>query len=240
MNLRDYLHMNKKDLQELYWAEEDFNWISIDEKPYDVSQGFVVVKDRDDEVHVAREDEDREWTAGFEHVVYPTHYSQIPPPKTVFKEGNLIKALDAGEIDIIAHACNKTVGMGAGISKALRLKFEINDDEEKLIREDTDKFLFEKNGKFLCNIYCMIFPGRATNGSMAFRDSVYYDTLKGRFYRLKYTLEELCLENPGKRIGIPLVLSGLAKQDLDMEDLTYFKKYILPHIQHLPITVYHL
>lgn len=44
-----------------------------------------------------------------------------------YKQGDLIEAFEKGEINIIAHQTNCTVGMGAGIAKKITDKYpELN------------------------------------------------------------------------------------------------------------------
>lgn len=75
----------------------------------------------------------------------------------------------------------------------------------------------------------MIFPGPPTEYTN--------DNFKMRLEQFKEDLELCYYEDV---IGIPLVLSGLAKHNRTISDLEYFKKYIAPELESYNLKVYYL
>lgn len=74
-----------------------------------------------------------------------------------------------------------------------------------------------------------------------------FDTFENRCYALRQCLKELTGLAKDKKIGLPLIASGLAackKRKKELTDLEYFKRYIAPIVEEelkdLDVTVYYL
>ncbi len=139
-------------------------------------------------------------------------------------QGDLLKAFENKEVDCILHSCNLTIGMGAGIAKAIAEKYPMIVEYDKFIRNKatyTPESLlgipFGKDGIY--NLYIQYFSGGSKEG---------FDTTKQRFYWLSKALTQINKLEKGKTVGIPLLLSGLAKDKSKpyTSDLNYFQNYI--------------
>lgn len=168
-------------------------------------------------------------------------------------KGDLIKAFESGEINIIAHQCNCQGNMGAGIAKLLANKYpELKQtDKERcdLFKDEPERLvgrysLYEPNEKqVIYNIYSQYFIGSPKTGFDTFEQrlnwlirALWY--IKGNTRYLKGdSIEPL-------NIGIPLIASGLAKDKNKphTSDLDYFQKYIASHIENIfdNLKVYYL
>jgi hypothetical protein len=229
--------IDEQRMKEFFWTKEEFNWIPIKKKPFDWNFNYVLTKNKKDEIRINCQLEDETWSSDNGSIDF---YSEFPKDKIEYKRGNIIAAYDSGEIDIIAHACNRTVGMGGGIARILKEKFKIDSDLERELRNDFDTPMVMIGD--LCNIYCMLRPGGPSMGFAKTNTGVYDDSSWDRLDRLEKALTKLTIDNPKKKIGIPLVLSGLARDNSKKEftDLIYFQKFVVEFIKHLPITVYYL
>ena len=139
-----------------------------------------------------------------------------------YVDGNLLTLADEGAFDVIGHGCNCFHSFGAGIAKAIKMKYP------------------ESHMADQCTRY-----GDATKlGSFSHVD--YGDLIILNLYtQFKYTSIEVDVEYPavrkcmeqvkkrysGKRIGFPLIGAGLAggdweiiskiiEEELDGEDVT--------------------
>lgn len=147
---------------------------------------------------------------------------------------DIITAFKEGEIKCLAHVCNRTVGMGAGIAAKLarRYSLQAEDLRVRLTDDFAEANLIVVPDGIIANIYAMIHPGKPREED-SFED------------RIKLLLEGL-ISFRGKEwlypVGIPLVLSGLARQTgySHMTDLEYFKSFVAPWIEHLDLNVYYL
>ena len=147
-------------------------------------------------------------------------------------KGDAIQALENGDITVLAHACNHTVGMGAGIAKSIADKYPVVDsyDKEYGCGGWGTSVLEVGPNKAVLNSYCMMKHGKPTPNTN--------DSYEARLKRFKADLEEYT--DAADVVGIPLVLSGLAKHDRSISDLEYFKKYIAPELESYNLKVYYL
>lgn len=160
--------------------------------------------------------------------------------KLKYIQGDIITALKEGEIKCLAHVCNRTVGMGAGIAAKLAYKYSASTTiylTDKKIREmkafDDANLIVVPDG-IIANIYAMINPGAPYAIDDSFTDRLDrlvtgLNFLEGREYLFP--------------IGIPLVLSGLGRDKSigkELTDLEYFKSFVAPRIEHLDLNVYYL
>jgi len=152
-------------------------------------------------------------------------------------QGDAIKALQSGEIKCLAHVCNRTAGMGAGIAAKLAYKYSPSYLADVKIREmqafDKANLIIVPDG-VIANIYAMINPGAPYEIDDSFTD---------RLERLVEGLNFLEEKEYLFPIGIPLVLSGLGRDisfGQELTDLEYFKTYVAPHIEHFDLNVYYL
>lgn len=159
-----------------------------------------------------------------------------------YKQGDLLQAFENGEIDIIGHTCNATVGMGAGIARAIALKYpEIQVFDSKLRKQGNilgTSQPFFTNNKLIYNIYAQYYPGKPC---------LEFDTFENRITWLEKGLTFINSFNKDKFVGIPLLSSGLGcerKRKVGLNDSEYFKKYIAPIVEKclddVNVTVYYL
>lgn len=142
-------------------------------------------------------------------------------------QGNLIELFKQSEFDVIAHQCN-CFYLGAGIAKAL---------VEKFPQIQTSRFLnqHEKFGNIeeyetehgtIINLYSQFKGGICTEG---------IDCFEIRLATLSNCLKQVNRSHMYKRIGIPLLASGIAadqeKKGKD-SDFEYFRKYIESTVKH--------
>jgi hypothetical protein len=152
-------------------------------------------------------------------------------------QGDVIKALQSGDIKCLAHVCNRTAGMGAGIAAKLARRYSTVYHADMKIREikafDKANLIVVPDG-VIANIYAMINPG----APYEIGDS--FDERLSRLVDGLFFLEERKYLFP---IGIPLVLSGLGRDKSigkELTDLEYFKSFVAPHIEHFDLNVYYL
>jgi hypothetical protein len=150
---------------------------------------------------------------------------------------DIITAFKEGEIKCLAHVCNRTAGMGAGIAAKLAYKYSASYLADVNIREmqafDKANLIIVPDG-VIANIYAMINPGAPYEIDDSFTD---------RLERLVEGLNFLEEKEYLFPIGIPLVLSGLGRDisfGQELTDLEYFKTYVAPHIEHFDLNVYYL
>ena len=80
-------------------------------------------------------------------------------------QGDVIKALQSGEIKCLAHVCNRTAGMGAGIAAKLAYKYSasttiyLTDAKIREMQLFDDANLIVVPDGVIANIYAMINPG---------------------------------------------------------------------------------
>jgi O-acetyl-ADP-ribose deacetylase (regulator of RNase III) len=152
----------------------------------------------------------------------------------LYTKGDIIKALESGEIDVLAHACNMCAGMGAGIAKQIATKFPNVDEFDKNCINTktfpTAELIEVFENKYVCNMYVMKYPGKPLYSN---------DTFVMRMLRVYECLKKL--EKTNLKIGMPLILSDLGRSDVFGKGLTpfaYFAQYIAPYIENFNIYVY--
>ena len=149
---------------------------------------------------------------------------------------DIITAFKEGEIKCLAHVCNRTAGMGAGIAAKLARKYSLQAEDlrVRLTNDFAEANLIVVPDGVIANIYAMINPG----APYAIDDS--FDNRLDRLLTGLVFLEKRKYLFP---IGIPLVLSGLGRDKSigkELTDLEYFKSFVAPHIEHLDLNVYYL
>lgn len=152
----------------------------------------------------------------------------------IYTKGDIITALETGEIDVLAHACNMCAGLGAGIAKQIATKFpNVDEFDKNCINSKTfpiSELIEVFENKYVCNMYVMTYPGKSMYSN---------DTFLIRMQRVYQCLEKLSKTN--LKIGMPLILSDLGRAADFGKHLTpfaYFAQYIAPHIEHFNIYVY--
>lgn len=151
---------------------------------------------------------------------------------------DIITAFKEGEIKCLAHVCNRTVGMGAGIAAKLAYKYSSAISVYSIDMKIREMKAFDKANLIvvpdgiIANIYAMIHPGKPREE----------DSFEDRIKLLLEGLESFRGKEWLYPVGIPLVLSGLARQKgySHMTDLEYFKSFVAPWIEHLDLNVYYL
>lgn len=154
----------------------------------------------------------------------------------VYIRGNILTALENGEIDVLAHACNMCAGLGAGIAKQIATKFpNVDEFDKNCINSKTfpiSELIEVFENKYVCNMYVMTYPGK----------SIY----KNDTFEIRMQIVYQCLEKLSKtdlKIGMPLILSDLGRSSEFGKNLTpfdYFAQYIAPRIENFNINVYAL
>lgn len=147
--------------------------------------------------------------------------------KIKYKQGDLIKLFKEKEFDMIGHQCNCLGSMGAGIAKALAQEFP---EIKETVKEYKDSlFLFgtyhymPTDYGYVINIYSQFYPGGCTPTGI--------DSFEVRLGALENCLININENNKGKRIGLPLIASGIAKKKSNLDDLSYFHSLILPSVK---------
>lgn len=146
-------------------------------------------------------------------------------------KGDLIKLFKDGKFDYIAHQCNMIVPSKycRGIAKSIFEQYpdtaNLHDDiiENRIgIDLDISEGIYVYNTKDnIVNLYTQYNPGPGTNHP---DDIDYY--LNRKEY-LSKALDKLNKELKDKKLGIPLIASGLAKaMKYSMDDLSYFNEFI--------------
>ena len=172
----------------------------------------------------------------------------------IYKQGNIINALKNGEINVVFHQCNCTVGLGAGIALALANEFPELRNIDKKYRDNNDTFVLgayssytdqlmnpSKNWFTIVNLYAQY--------NIWMSDPL--DNYKARLIWLKRAMSTYIRNTlgTGKNYGCVLMGSGLAadpKLKVNLTDLEYFKLYVAPTIEEVmdnfdvSITVYYL
>lgn len=136
-----------------------------------------------------------------------------------YKNESIIDAFNNGDIDVLAHQVNCFV-VGAGVARVIRQTFP------KSIRTDDrceygDIFVTPYPNGDIIEMATQYFPGACRPNEL--------DNIDFRKLKLIKALVALDKHYENKRLGFPLVQSGLAS-DVDLKgnltDLEYFKKYI--------------
>lgn len=176
-----------------------------------------------------------------------------------YKQGDLLEAFENSEVNVIAHQCNCTVGMGAGIAKKIAEKYPIVDMLDKGYRKNeigTALYIELGNDQHIFNLYAQYYPGQPTNKKFINNkpfifntfDEYIIDNFTQRLEWLKMSLKSFSsyLQSQDK-IGLCLLSSGLAadkKLKSSMTDLEYFKTYIASIVEEelkdFDVTVYYL
>lgn len=162
--------------------------------------------------------------------------------KIKYVQGDLIKMFKDGDVDCIAHQCNLMLQSEfcGGIAGTIFKNFKDAGDANNSFlagKSITDCLGRTSGTQYVFNIYSQIYTGCPNNGA---------DSMECRLSYLKEGLNTIKLymgANNQTKLGIPLIASGLAKQQnmKSMPDLSYFKKFILPVVKdvfkHTDITV---
>lgn len=232
--------ITKDQFSKMGFKDSDFNWIPNDRRneidcinyPEDNRNysNSVITKDVDGNYYEDFVDGYGNWNSGCDI----THWAYFPPQQLEYIKGNIFEAFESGKIDILAHACNQTAGMGAGIARLIVDKYESNWEDEPSVRSKQLVAYFDTKYGKIANVYAMINPGPFKGNP---NDSFYKRV--ERFYN---GLLQIIADYPDKVIGIPLVLSGLArgKQKEVMSDLDYFKSSVAPELHNLKIKIYYI
>ena len=156
-----------------------------------------------------------------------------------YKNKDLLKAVEDGEVNVIAHQCNTCCGMSSGIAKLIANKYPIAKYLDRGFRQGNNVI-----GR------CLLIEAHVTIFNLYGQKNVNYaiETFDQRIKWLKSAISEMVnyLDEDDK-IGIPLLASGLAsnpKLKGNMSDLEYFENYIAPEIEPLfeglNVTVYYI
>jgi O-acetyl-ADP-ribose deacetylase (regulator of RNase III) len=142
-------------------------------------------------------------------------------------QGDLIQMFKENKFDMIGHQCNCAGLFGAGIAKALAKEFLQIDIEVIGVGQAVKLFgtyeYFDTEFGHIINMYSQFNVGSCTQ--------VGIDSFEVRLGALENCLHTINKNNKGKRIGLPLIASGLAKQKSDLDDLSYFHSFILPSVK---------
>lgn len=141
-------------------------------------------------------------------------------------KGDIIKAFENNDIDVILHQCNCVKGHGKGIAQTLFQKYpEINIPYISFYKGDY-KPIYLRDNKWIINMYTQFYPGPPVNEGDSFK--IRMEWLKECLKRISYSFGDLT-------VGMPLIASGLAADKNlkgNMSDLEYFKKYIAETVEN--------
>lgn len=171
--------------------------------------------------------------------------------KFKYVKGDLIVAYKKGEIDVIMHQENfMGYDIFAGVAKAIHKQVKgLTEAHVEYCQEDNygTYLLFEDGDKYVINLYTQYNLGSPSLYSYYSKGEFKLDTLNNRFEALYNCIKLLNKDKrlKGKKIGCPLISSGLASfkpNKIGKTDLQYFKEYIEPILEecNLDITIYYL
>lgn len=155
-------------------------------------------------------------------------------------KGDLIDLFKQGEFDMIAHQCNCKGLFGAGIARHLASEFpqiikEVQSHIHAVQLFGTDHYFNTEYG-FIINMYSQFTVGSCTE--------VGIDSFEVRLGALENCLYQINKNNKGLRIGLPLIASGIAKKKSNLDDRTYFQKYVAASVREclkdMEITIVYL
>lgn len=143
-------------------------------------------------------------------------------------QGNLIDLFKQGKFDLIAHQCNCKGRMGSGIAKQLNNEFNINRIPASW-QISIDMFgqieEFDTEYGKIVNMYSQFSTGACHLRGI--------DSFQIRLSALRECLKQIKDNYSGKKIGLPLIASGIAADPIlkyKQDDLEYFKTYIEYHV----------
>ena len=178
-----------------------------------------------------------------------------------YKQGNLISALETGEIDVLIQQSNcEGLSYFAGIAKSIHSKFKgLTETHVKHCKKPHvfgTSLIYNTDKGDVINLYSQLFRGpplgrtklvKPLEPAEVYTETTYTDSFDNRLEALKTSLNSVSDYLKDKQVGIPLLASGLgADRELKgtMDDLEYFKKYIAPIVERelegLDITVFYL
>lgn len=177
------------------------------------------------------------------------------------KQGDLLKAFDNGEIDVIMH-CENCEGLNyfKGIAKVIHDKYpeltKLHVEHCKNLYAFGSSLILDTDKGKVINLYGQLFRGAPSNREKViepinkgeiYTQTIFVDNFESRLQALESSLKSVKKEIKDRKVGIPLLLSGLAsnkKLKGYMTDLEYFKKYIAPIVKETlkdyNVTVYYL
>ena len=151
-------------------------------------------------------------------------------------QGDIVLGFKNGDFDAIAHQCN-CFGIGAGIALTLDNEFAIKSSFEIIHPSKRFGTYTIKKTKYgdIINLFSQFNAGGC--------DDIGIDSFDVRSAALKHILKRVNVEYQGKKIGIPLIASGIAadryyKKSFNLNDLGYFQRFIGPIIENTLIDVY--
>lgn len=162
-----------------------------------------------------------------------------------YKQGDLLKAFENGEVNLIAHQENcVSKGNYAGIAKIIHNKYPETVDISRFFG---DIIIHHVQHGIIVNLYSQYYPG-SPNSTVFVKDKYeLIDNYYNRIIALEECLWKIRMYFSDKKIGLPLLASGLAAckgRKTSLSDLDYFKKYITPTVEKclddMNVTVYYL
>lgn len=180
-----------------------------------------------------------------------------------YKQGDLIEAFKNKDIHIMAH-CENCEGLDyfKGIAKVIHKEYpELTKVHQKTCNRREMPFgkianIEVDEDQYIYNLYGQVYRGKPSDRVVYVNDIKRKDNLESRLEAIESSLKlmKLNIHNTYEKedlsnvkIGIPLLMSGLASEPLmkvGKSDLNYFKKYIFHIVEEslegLDVTVYHL
>ena len=163
-----------------------------------------------------------------------------------YKQGDLLQAFENKEVNLIAHQENCVTKYFAGVAKLIHDKYPetIDKIEHRFFGDFSSNYT--KHGIIL-NLYSQYYPG-SPNSTIFVKDKYeLIDNYNNRITALEECLWKVRQYFSDKKIGLPLLASGLASckgRKTSLSDLEYFKKYIAPIVEKclddVDVTVYYL
>lgn len=160
-----------------------------------------------------------------------------------FKQGDLLEAFKNGEIEVIAHQENCISKQYKGIAKIIHNLYPETIDRNRYFGNIT---VHNTINGIVVNMYSQYYPGSPSDKLFIKYDYEIPDNYHNRIIALQNCLKSIKANYSDKKIGLPLIASGLAKNNnlKHSSDLDYFVSYIYPVIEdyfkYLDVTIYYL
>ena len=133
--------------------------------------------------------------------------------------GDIIELAKSGVFDVIAHGCNCQGNMGKGLAKQIKEQFpKVGKIDQKGEYPGTIYAVTYPNGLTIVNAYTQIYYGKANDQykSLSVINNFACDVVdsqKNRYEFIRHCLRAINTFFAGKKLGLPLIGSGLAGGD---------------------------
>lgn len=161
-----------------------------------------------------------------------------------YKQGDLLQAFENGEVNLIAHQENCVSKNYAGIAKLIHDKYPETIDLNRFFGDIT---IHHVQHGIVINMFSQYYPGSPNNTVFVKDKYELVDNFYNRIIALEECLWKIRMYFPDKKMGLPLLASGLAAHKIykqNKSDLEYFKQFIAPIVEKclvdMDVIVYYL